>query len=158
VASYVSGNHFTNGPFYAANVSILESNYVFPTGMKIRFMCDASDNNDDVYVDNVIISASLQASPNNYIIPLTAPEQADEVEATDELAVYPNPASDLLHVSLANEQEADLFVYDVNGKVVHKASITGGQAEIDLARFSNGVYVVYVITKKGTLTQNFVKR
>ncbi len=158
VASYVSGNHFTNGPFYAANVSILESNYVFPTGMKIRFMCDASDNNDDIYVDNVIISASLQASPNNYIIPLTAPSEAEEGEASDELSVYPNPASDLLHVSLANESEADVFIYDINGKVVHKESVTGGQAEIDLARFSNGVYVVYAITKKGTLSQNFVKR
>ena len=57
VASYVSGTDFSNGTFYNKTVLIDESSHTFPTGMKIRFMCDASDNNDDVYIDEIKVSA-----------------------------------------------------------------------------------------------------
>lgn len=57
VGSWVSGTHFTNDTFNSAAVIILESSYMFPSSMKIRFRCDASDDNDDVYIDEVRISA-----------------------------------------------------------------------------------------------------
>lgn len=161
VASYKAGTHFSNGIFYAANVSILESSYVFPTGMKIRFMCDASDNNDDVYIDNIRISASMTSGPNNYLVPLARPVNAladDAEEAVAELELYPNPVKDLLHVNLANYQEADLFIYDVHGRVVFSERMNENYSEIDVSRLSNGVYVVYIITPKGTLSGNFVRK
>ncbi|MDQ1355597.1 MAG: carboxypeptidase [Acidobacteriota bacterium] len=59
VATYVSGTGFSNGVFYNKTVLIDETAYTFPTGMKIRFMCDAGDNYDDVYIDEVKVSAKL---------------------------------------------------------------------------------------------------
>ena len=57
VASYAKGTDFDNGVFYSKTVYINESSYNFPDGMKIRFMCDASGNRDDVYIDEVVVSA-----------------------------------------------------------------------------------------------------
>ncbi|MEW6073567.1 MAG: S8 family peptidase [Planctomycetota bacterium] len=57
VANYARTTDFNNGVFYSKTVYIDESSYTFPTNMKIRFMCDASDNNDDVYIDEVRVSA-----------------------------------------------------------------------------------------------------
>ncbi len=57
VASYVSGTDFNNDTFYNKTVYIDESSYTFPSGMKIRFMCDASGNRDDVYIDEIRVSA-----------------------------------------------------------------------------------------------------
>ena len=57
VASYAQGIDFENGGFYATSVTIDESGYTFPSNMKIRFMCDASADNDDVYIDTIRISA-----------------------------------------------------------------------------------------------------
>ena len=57
VARYAWGIDFTNGIFYPKTVYINESNYTFPTNMRIRFMCDASGNRDDVYIDEVRVSA-----------------------------------------------------------------------------------------------------
>ena len=37
---------------------INESNFVFPTNMKIKFLCDASDNYDLLYIDQVYINAT----------------------------------------------------------------------------------------------------
>jgi hypothetical protein len=161
VGNYKSGTHFSNNVFYAANVSILESSYVFPTGMKIRFMCDASDNNDDVYIDNIRISASTSASPNNYLVPLAKPVNSlsgNQDENAEEVALYPNPAHDLLNVTLSNFDQADLYVYDVHGRVVYSERMNANHTEIDLSRMSNGVYVVFIITEKGTFTRNFVRK
>jgi serine protease len=57
VAAYASKVHFVNGSFYHATVTIDRANYNFPTNMKIRFMCDASGNRDDVYIDQITVSA-----------------------------------------------------------------------------------------------------
>lgn len=57
VATYVCGADFNNGEFYNKTLNIDEANYVFPADMKIRFMCDASDNRDDVYIDEIRVSA-----------------------------------------------------------------------------------------------------
>lgn len=57
VASYVAGTDFNDDTFYDKTVYIDESAYTFPTDMKIRFMCNASGNHDDVYIDEIRVSA-----------------------------------------------------------------------------------------------------
>nr|NQU92695.1 hypothetical protein [Bacteroidota bacterium] len=50
---------------YSKTVTILEGEYTFPTDMKIRFMCDASANADDVYIDEIrILASSIMAPPD----------------------------------------------------------------------------------------------
>jgi len=57
VATFDKGIDFENGIFYNKTVTIYESSYTFPTNMKIRFMCDASGNRDDVFIDEIVVSA-----------------------------------------------------------------------------------------------------
>ncbi len=57
VATFARGVDFDNNTFYNAVVTISESNYTFPNDMRIRFRCDASGNADDVYIDQITISA-----------------------------------------------------------------------------------------------------
>jgi uncharacterized protein (DUF1800 family) len=49
---------FQNGRFYFESVIISESNYVFPTNMNIRFQCDARSDDDNVYIDEIRITAA----------------------------------------------------------------------------------------------------
>lgn len=58
VQSWAQRIDFDNGQFYFESVAILESHYTFPTNMQIRFMCDASGDRDDVYIDQVRILAA----------------------------------------------------------------------------------------------------
>ncbi len=64
VASYAQGVDFENGQFYYKSIMISESDYVFPTNMKLRFMCDASGNADDVYIDEIRVSANSLGNNN----------------------------------------------------------------------------------------------
>jgi hypothetical protein len=57
VVSYVSGTDFNNDQFYEKDVYVNEGTYTFPTNMTIRFICDASSDNDDVYIDEIRVSA-----------------------------------------------------------------------------------------------------
>ena len=58
VADYDSEDEFVNGQFYHEIVWINETDYTFPSDMKIKFQCDASLNNDDIYIDEVYVNAS----------------------------------------------------------------------------------------------------
>jgi len=67
VATFISGTDFSNDSFYEVkdnDVVIDSSTYDFPTNMKIRFMCDAGSNTDDIYIDEVKVSANGAAEPN----------------------------------------------------------------------------------------------
>jgi len=53
---YPSG--YSKGTWYHETVYINEASYTFPANMKIRFRCDASDDNDDVYIDQIYVNAT----------------------------------------------------------------------------------------------------
>jgi len=57
VEDFIYQTDFQNDIFYHAAVYINESQYNFPTNMKIRFMCDATGDTDDVYIDEIAVTA-----------------------------------------------------------------------------------------------------
>jgi hypothetical protein len=122
-------------------------------------MCDASDNNDDIYVDNVRITATTQASPNNYIIPLAAPQmEADGNTEESPVRIFPNPASTELNISVENNEPAELFIYDMQGHVVHHEILMQEPLQLSLEKYSTGIYMVFVITKEDTYNTRFIKK
>jgi len=54
---YGPSGDFVNGQFYHETVYVNEGPYTFPADMKVRFMCDASGNADDIYIDEIKVSA-----------------------------------------------------------------------------------------------------
>lgn len=58
VKEFTEGIDFENGQFYHETIWINETEYVFPDDMKIKFMCNSQNNNNDVYIDEIYINAS----------------------------------------------------------------------------------------------------
>ncbi|MHC4759815.1 MAG: hypothetical protein ACYS9H_00495, partial [Planctomycetota bacterium] len=57
-----AGTQFNNNTAYPnTTVIINEGSYTFSNNMKIRFQCDASSNQDYVYIDEVVISGWVDA-------------------------------------------------------------------------------------------------
>jgi FlaG/FlaF family flagellin (archaellin) len=69
---YPSG--YVKDKWYHSVVYINESNYLFPKNMKIRFQCDASYNDDLVYIDQVYINATTYGRIEGFfdLLPSTA--------------------------------------------------------------------------------------
>ncbi|MCP4708786.1 MAG: hypothetical protein GY869_09190, partial [Planctomycetes bacterium] len=66
VADLYQGIDFVGNVFNFETVTIREADYAFPQDMRIRFMCDASSNTDDIYIDDIRISAAIQESISDY--------------------------------------------------------------------------------------------
>ncbi len=56
VKSWIAGTDFSNDVFYSQSFTI--SSVTLTNTTRIRFRCDASDDNDDIYLDEIVISAS----------------------------------------------------------------------------------------------------
>jgi len=169
VGSWAAGTSFNNNTFYSATVELAKTAYNFPANAEFRFVCDASDNNDDIYIDNVVITATSQAIAG--VAPTSGATQtttflasgivsntlAAEEGAGIELSVFPNPATDLLVVDLGSQTEATVQFFNAAGSMVMEQDIKGSQ-RFDMAQLPAGLYLVRVQSQGETLTSRVVKQ
>jgi len=72
------------------------------------------------------------------------------------LTVYPNPATDVLNISLSNGIAVEIVnIYDVSGKLVKTTKLNGNQ--IDISQLNNGVYMLEAISANVIFKTKFVK-
>jgi hypothetical protein len=82
----------------------------------------------------------------------------NEVENTFGLNVYPNPASDVINVTVNKAVDATISIVDVTGKVVKTSSLNGLATTVNTAGLTNGVYYVNITDGVSTSTQKVVIR
>lgn len=76
--------------------------------------------------------------------------------AHNRVVVYPNPASDVLHVPTdAGDQ---IMVHDLTGRQLAQTTAADAETILDVAAFPAGVYLVSVQSDGGTKQARFVKR
>ena len=75
----------------------------------------------------------------------------------DTMRMYPNPASDLITVSSANNIIININVLDTTGKVVHRqTNLNNKKANVDVSNLQSGVYYIRSLTAKGIITQKLI--
>lgn len=81
-----------------------------------------------------------------------------EKTVSNEFAIYPNPAKDILNISFAgNSQHAEFIIYDILGKIVLKQNEFSETTSINIRQLNNGAYF-YKFTNGETLkTGKFIK-
>ena len=77
----------------------------------------------------------------------------DEVMASVDFSIYPNPAADRLNIN-CNEAVREVSVIDVTGRTVINA---GAERTVNVSGLAAGVYMVRVATGNGIGVQKFVK-
>jgi hypothetical protein len=71
------------------------------------------------------------------------------------VSIYPNPAKDVLHVSL-NGNSANLTILTIDGKALTNRTIaSGNDAQFDVSSYSTGMYLLSVTTDGKTLIYRF---
>ena len=167
VATYAKGPDFQNGTNYTMNVNLNSSNYNFANNAQIRFQCDASANNDKIYIDAVIVTGS---SNSNFIAPPVDTENISavnttvdtdvanqpEVESIEleeyevviqnsfELKLYPNPSDGIINLEWNTNltEEMKISVFDLLGRQVETFNLKAGQiVQKDLSHLEDGVYI-----------------
>ncbi|KAA3628519.1 MAG: T9SS C-terminal target domain-containing protein [Bacteroidetes bacterium] len=166
--SWASGSEFVNGQRYFPSVVITGT---FTSNTRFRFRCDASNNSDFVYIDDVVISGCLNGNRESgesifaEVIETESSESARIIESTENISdvkMFPNPTSGLMNVTFDIEEtsEVQLIVTNITGQVIHSRDlqINAGEykTEIDASGFGQGIFFLNIATKDGVITQKFV--
>ncbi|WP_129750715.1 T9SS type A sorting domain-containing protein [Flavobacterium beibuense] len=92
-------------------------------------------------------SAAAQDSKGN-----TAVMQQQNIE---DLNIYPNPvSSDRVYITSKSGQSKEVEIYDVLGKKILQATITG--KELNISNLTAGVYIVKVKEGEATATRKLI--
>jgi PKD repeat protein len=127
VADFVSGTDFSNNTFNHVTVTISSASYNFPTNAKLAFACDASADNDDVYIDAITWRGLTSGAADGTRI-VAMGEGEGEIEAARFGGIggfslaqnRPNPVSGSTSISftLPESDHVSLDVFDVTGRRV----------------------------------------
>lgn len=160
VASYARGTDFNNNTFYNATINLSSADYNFPSNARFRIQCDASANGDQVYIDQVTISASSGArNSGNTLTALntfrTAEPGDDNFLETDGISIYPNPAASVATMMMEIDEATSISmnVINIEGRIVKSMQTEAAEGvmtyEMDVNDLPNGLYFVKVVAGSG---------
>ncbi len=141
----------------------------FTNNTRLRFRCDASGNNDWVYIDDVVITACQNSSAveEEEELALDGPVVMEEESSTpmrnmSALHLYPVPAQDQIQVEFNNLKavSTSLYVYDMYGQLhqINQLIPTEGKhiETVSLVDLKDGVYFIVLHQNGERLSKRFV--
>ncbi len=160
LTTYARGTDFNNNQRQNESVVITGT---FTSTTRFRFRCDASVNNDRIFIDDVNISGCTSGARMSGEELSTAPE-VSTYPSLAQVKLFPNPTTDLLNVDFTFDSEIDgqvqVYVTDVTGKTLQQLQWTataGKQRQtLDVSQFASGIYMLHMISGNERISQKFV--
>lgn len=118
VATFARGTSYANNVFYNPVVTLTPGTVTFSSTAKLRFICDASDNNDDVYIDEILFRGNTSSALARDGVTVDAVASAPEDFQLHQN--YPNPfnPSTNIRFDLPQAMEVKLVIYNTLGEEV----------------------------------------
>ena len=78
--------------------------------------------------------------------------------ASNQFTVFPNPASDIIFISTPNSTgRAEATLYDLNGRLLQRATLHQGVTQLDLNNCPNGCYILRIVNGDFVQTEKIIK-
>lgn len=162
VATYVRGSGINNNTFYNATVTLTPAQYNFAVNSGFRFQCDASANNDQIFIDQVTITGILNGTNSYNAIntlgqgyEITSFESSNDED--EEFIIYPNPVSgNILNVKLLYDSAVSFRVINMIGQTVLSGELKDQQ--INVESLKSGMYFIVINDGEETMTKKFIRR
>lgn len=124
----------------------------------IRIRCDASDNRDRVFIDDVKLKSCDDAG---IIEDITSANRSANKQAPLVVRPYPNPATDVIFIEISKNDlaEGDIEIFNANGAKVLKQQISQNQElqKIYVSALTEGLYFIrYSSPEKSSELQRVV--
>lgn len=101
-----------------------------------------------------VLSTVTTVSSFSVTVNSCLPLNTKEFEVNYGITIYPNPASNVLHINSSNDFSImDSIIFDVTGKIILSIN---NQKTIDVSKLNTGIYFIKVITDKGEYKQKFI--
>ncbi len=155
--------------WFANSVFATDNNNIFMAGYGgIRHMNVSTRAIDLVYeewdVNRHIRDASYAngraffATQDGRLVKMTISSSIDP-ETVEQLAIYPNPATDNLTIEFPvfGIDDKTIEILDLNGKIVATTQFSSFKVNVDVSGLSNGVYFLRLSCEEGLITKKFIK-
>lgn len=73
------------------------------------------------------------------------------------VSVFPNPVNNKFVIKIKEIENAQIIIYDVNGKKLLNKKIKTNEEEINISKFNNGVYILSITSNNKKLTKRLIK-
>jgi len=155
--SWSRGTDFENNA--RAYFSLPVNGFTWTAQTRFRFRCDASANDDLVYIDDVIIRSCenfpmLQASEISEQ-PVILNEHQDFNPDPEDLILIPNPVATELYVSGFPMDHATMEIYNASGSLMR--NLNRYDNSIDVSGLLPGLYFMKININKQIIIKRFVK-
>ena len=156
VATYVSGSGISNNTFYQGTVTLTPTQYNFAANSGFRFQCDASGNNDQIYIDQVTITGTNSGRGDiNQVIAIRT-LSTNDIFGDEDILVYPNPVKgNLLNVKLPGNTDASYTIVNMIGQTVLRGDSI---SKVDVGTLEAGMYFIRVNEGEEIITKKFIKQ
>ena len=78
-------------------------------------------------------------------------------EDTDvNITIYPNPAKDLVKLSVVSGQQSAVRIYNVLGMMVDEIEMNSNEIEINVSEYKSGIYFINVETSNGNIIKKMI--
>ncbi len=151
ISTFTAGTDFGNNQVYTVTITY---NSNFDSASKFRFQCDASENDDNIYIDAVVISGSSSSSIQNIEIEESL-SQSYIIQQESEFKVYPNPVTNTLNIQ-TNQEIHQISVFNMSGQLI-KHVTENFQNGIDLSEINSGLYIIRIDTDEHIYTEKIFK-
>ena len=114
---------------------------------------------DSTRIAKVIISACGVTSDT-----IVVTQAAGEYTGIDNVlntafSIYPIPVNDKMYISLSKSfTQSSITIYDITGQVIYSSKLNNSINEIDMSKFSTGVYFAKITNNSGTITKKIIKQ
>ena len=101
---------------------------------------------------------TLNGMSSNWTQDVTANETLNNSNfiISDDVLIYPNPSTGIYTIDL--NEDAQVEVYDMLGKVVYKREAQEGKSTIDISNYQAGIYLLHVKSENGSVTKKIIKQ
>jgi len=99
----------------------------------------------------------LTDTDNNNPLLFTAMSVSIESENSNNISIYPNPATDVLNINLSGLQDLtglSLQILDITGKTVYTTN--ENITKVDVSSLTSGIYLLKINTEKGVYNQKII--
>lgn len=154
----VTGSSSSSGTL-SANITIPSTALLGTTRMRVSMKYNAAQTACETFSYGEVedYSVNINQSSGSPAYSHANAEMLSQ-ELIETYTVYPNPVSDVLHVSLIGIQgKVWMRIYDLNGRMVVETQIDNSLHEIPVSHLEKGIYIIRLDEEKEAVVKRFLK-
>lgn len=138
--------------FRAVNSITLNPNFIaeaIPGGSFLAFIHGCSNPGNSFIAKNGFDAIPFGAEEDE--------EKEQEMAEENSVRALPNPSNGLLNLTFSNDDEKNIFIYDMMGKVVFKEeNVRENILQVDISSQPTGIYLVKVMSGNKTVSKKII--